>query len=252
MNNINDKLECIRKLKNELDEKRPLNADFKKNLKIYYDTAIINNSIRGKGNSFTLQEIKGFLFDGSTIIGKTDNEQLEIKNYKKALDYIEELAEKKIDEWNEPEILNIHLILFNNIAPETAGKYRNCPTWITLENGEKETVCEHSLIPKNMNNYFNWLLTDNNETPLITAAEAHNKLVEIHPFCDGNGRTARLTMNLILMSKGYAPIIIKNYIKSKFNLSIKTWRKGEKDDFYNIIADCEIESLKQYLGIIPL
>ena len=119
-----------------------------------------------------------------------------------------------------------------------------------MEDGEKETVCEHEIIPDEMKKYFNWLFTDKYEHPIIIAAEANNKLVSIHPFCDGNGRTGRLIMNLILMQNNYTPIIIKNLIKNKFNKYIKLWRNNKKEDFYNLITDCEEESLEEYLRSI--
>jgi len=251
MNNLIEKLYNIDNLKKRLDESRPLSTDITKSLKIKFDIAIINNSIRGKGNTFTLQEIKALLFDGSTICGKTDIEQLEITDYKNALDYIEVLSEKKLIELTAIDIINIHNILFKNIAPEKAGKYRNCPLSISLENGKEATVCDPFLIPDEMNKFFNWLLTEKNEHSLIIAAEAHNKFVEIHPFYDGNGRTGRLIMNLILMNKGYVPIIIKPYKRTEnYDNTIISWRNGNKDDFYIFIADCEIESLEEYLKII--
>jgi len=247
MNNLNDKLDNINNLKKKIEKLNPLSDETKKSLKIYFNTAIINNSIRGKGNTITQQEIKEILFDGKKINGKVEKDVQEITDYEKALEYVEELAKIKITDLNETNILNIHTILFKHIAPEQAGKYRNCPSWVSLEDGEKDTVCEHSIIPDEMTKYFNWLFTDKNEHPIIIAAEAHNRLVSIHPFYDGNGRTGRLIMNLILMQNCYAPIIIKNLVKKEFGKYIKLWRNNIKDNFYNFIAACEEESLEEYL-----
>jgi Fic family protein len=252
MNKLKDIIDNIDILKKKLDEKRPLSADITKSLKIYYNAKIIFNSIYGKGNTFTNQEIEAVLSSGSTICGKNDNEYTEITDYVKALDYIEKLSKERTTELNELKIINIHSILFKNTVPEIAGKYRNSPSWISLENEDKDTtVCDHLLIQDEMNNYFNWLFDKRNEHPVIISAEAHNKFVEIHPFCDGNGRTGRLIMNLILLNYGYVPIIIYNYkYKRNYYDSIKSWRHGKKDDFYNFIADCERKSLECYLSKI--
>jgi Fic family protein len=247
MNKLKDIIDNIDNLKKKLDEKRPLSAGITKSLKIDYNTKIIYNSINGKGNTFTYQKIKALLSDGSKICGKNDNEYTEITDYIKAIDYIEKLSKERIAELNESKIINIHSILFKNTTPEKASKYRNCPSWISLKNGDKDTVCDHLLIQDETNNYFNWLFDNKNEHPLIITAEAHNKYFEIHPFCDGNGRTGRLIMNLLLVNYGYVPIIIYNYNKQNYSDSIKSWRHGKKDDFYNFIADCEKGSLEEYL-----
>jgi len=250
MNNLEEKLNTIDNLKRKLDELRPLSADTTKNLKIHFDTKIINNSIRGKGNTFTYQEIKDLL-EGSIICEKKDCEHLEIVDYKNALDYIVELSEKKITKLNATNILNIHTILFRNIDPENGGKYRNGQAWVSSGNEDKDMVCDPLLIPNEMNNFFNWLFSEKKEHSLIIASDAHNKFVSIHPFVDGNGRTGRLIMNLILQKDGYVPVIIKSYKrKEKYDDAIKSWKNGEKENFYIYIADCEIESLEECLEII--
>jgi Fic family protein len=82
--------------------------------------------------------------------------------------------------------------------------------YVLLRNGEKHIFCDPLLIVDEMDIFFNWLLSEKNEHPLIVAAEAHTRFVSIHPFIDGNGRTGRLIMNLILLQNGYTPVIIKN------------------------------------------
>jgi len=99
-----------------------------------------------------------------------------------------------------------------------------------------------------MNNFFDWLFSEKKEHPLIIAAEAHNKFVSIHPFFDGNGRTGRLLMDLILLNNGYVPVIIRSYKRTEYyDDAIKSWRNGKPEDFYNYIADCEKESLEECL-----
>ena len=102
-----------------------------------------------------------------------------------------------------------------------------------------------------MDNFFSWLFSSKSEHSVIIAAEAHTRFVSIHPFLDGNGRTGRLIMNLILLQNGYVPVIIKNNKRINYLDAIELWQnENKKDDFYNIIADYEIESLEIYIKTI--
>jgi Fic family protein len=98
-----------------------------------------------------------------------------------------------------------------------------------------------------MDCFFNWLFGEKQGYALIAAAEPHTRFVSIHPFIDGNGRTARLLMNLILLQNAYAPVVIKNKDKADYLDAIELWQNNnEKERFYNIILDYEKESLEIY------
>ena len=164
---------------------------------------------------------------------------------------LEELSKKKTIELSRTDIFNIHSIVLKNIDPKNAGKYRNDPVYVLLKNGNKHMFCDPLLITDEMDVFFNWLFSTKNEHPLITAAEAHTRFVSIHPFIDGNGRTARLLMNLILLQNGYVPVIIKNDKRIEYLDAIELWQnENKKDDFYYIVANYELESLETYLKTI--
>jgi Fic family protein len=229
MENLTEKLNKVDQLKNKLNDLRPLSDGIQKRIKIYFDEAIIKNSVLGKCSNLNDQNI------------------LRIA-YQEVLDYTDELSKKNTNELYMVDITKIHYLFFRSIYPKYAGKYRDSEAWVSLENMEKEKVCPFQLIPDEMDKYFNWLISQKNEHPLIIAADAHNRFVKIHPFIDANGRTGREIMNLILLKNGYARIIIKAFrIRQKYEQTIKSWQNGEKDEFYNLIADCEEESLKMYL-----
>jgi Fic family protein len=102
-----------------------------------------------------------------------------------------------------------------------------------------------------METYFDWLFSEKTGHPLIIAAEAHTRFVSIHPFIDGNGRTARLIMNLILLQRGFPPLIIKNKDRASYLDAIEDWQQNNNEDaFYNLIINYEEESLEQYLNTI--
>jgi len=195
MSGIDKKLDIIDALKKELDSFRPLKTEQIKNLKTLFDIDFTYNSTAIEGNTLSYQETKVVLLDGMTIGGKSVREHLEIINHKEAIDYIEELSHKKITELHRTDIFNIHAIILKSIDTINAGRYREVPVYVLLKDGTKHIFCDPLLINDEMEVFFNWLLSNKNEHPVIIAAEAHTRFVSIHPFTDGNGRTARLILN---------------------------------------------------------
>ena len=91
-------------------------------------------------------------------------------------------------------------------------------------------------------------LSGNNEHPIIRAAQAHYEFVTIHPFIDGNGRTARLLMNLILLQSGYPPVIIRIANRAEYILALETAQNyNQLDKFYQVIINAVVESIDSYL-----
>jgi Fic family protein len=248
---IERKLEIIDTLKKELDRLRPLDDEQVRSLKTLFDIEFTYNSTAIEGNTFSYQETKIILLDGITIGGKSIREHLEIINHKEAIDYIEELSHKKITELMRTDVFNIHSIILKGIDSKNTGKYRTVPVYILQKDGSKHVFCDPLFIADEMDNFFNWLFGEKKEHPLIIAAEAHTRFVSIHPFIDGNGRTARLLMNLILLQNGYVPAVIKNKERSAYLDAIELWQNNnEKENFYNIIIDYEKENLEIYLKTI--
>jgi len=248
---ISEKLDEINALKNELDLLRPLNPEQVKNLKNLFDVEFTYNSTAIEGNTFSYQETKVLLSDGITIGGKSMREHLEIVNHKEAIDYIEALSRRKRSELTRTDIFNIHAIILQGIDPKNSGKYRTSPVYVLLANGSKHIFCDPLLIADEMDAFFGWLLADSREHPVIIAAEAHTRFVSVHPFIDGNGRTARLIMNLILLQNGYVPAIIKNDQRAQYLDALEQWQNSnKKENFYNMIIESEKESLETYIKTI--
>jgi Fic family protein len=102
-----------------------------------------------------------------------------------------------------------------------------------------------------MDMFFGWLFSSKKEHPVIIAAEAHTRFVSIHPFLDGNGRTTRLIMNLILIQNGYTPVVIQHKERVNYLDAIESWQQNNnKEIFYEMILQYEKESLEKYLGTI--
>jgi Fic family protein len=245
------KLAHIDSLKKELDGYRPLSQDLAKGLKQLFDVDFTYNSTAIEGNTFSFQETKIVLLEGITIGGKSIREHLEIINHQEAIDYIEALSHKKASELTKSDLFNIHSIILHGIDLKNAGKYRNVPVYVNLKDGKKHIFCDPLKIVDEMDLFFEWLFSEKKEHPVITAAEAHTRLVSIHPFIDGNGRTARLIMNLILIQNGYTPAIIKNNERVSYLDAIESWQQdNNKEQFYEIIIKYEEASLEKYLETI--
>jgi len=207
-------------------------------------------SNRIEGNTLTLRETDLVINEGLTISGKSMREHLEAINHQEAIAYIKHFIEKNTS-LNEREILSIHNLILRGINPEDAGRYRRVQVMVT---GSLFMPPQPSLISKEMDDFFIWHETNKNRLhPIVLAAELHERLVSIHPFIDGNGRTARLVMNLILLQYGYVIANIKGDQENRMRYydALETAQtKNNKEDFLLFIAQIEKESLERYLEII--
>ncbi len=230
----------------KLNSKRPLPEKTLKSLEENNILDLTYNSNAIEGNTLTLRETKVVL-EGITIGGKSVKEHLEVINHKDAILFLEDLvkSDAEISEWN---IKNIHSLILKEIDNENAGRYR-------LENvkisGASQVPTDYIKVPEEMerliDRYENW----NQYHPLIKAALLHGEFVFIHPFIDGNGRTARLLMNFEAMKNGYLPIILKVDIRAKYYDALdKAMVSHDYTDFIKLIVAEENKILDQYLEII--
>jgi len=250
MNNIDLKLKEIDKLKAELSNLRPLDELQVKSLKNYFDIELTYNSNAIEGSTIDYNETKIILLDGITIGGKSTREHLETINHKEAIDYIEEIAKQETKEITRVDVLGIHRIILNSIDTQNAGKYRTYEVYVNKGDGNRFYFPNPAQVPSLMDNFFLWLKENSGMHPVLLSAEAHYRLVSIHPFIDGNGRTARLLMNLILLQNGYTPAIVKMSQRKKYIEAIESAREKEMKDFYELILDAEKESLETYLETV--
>lgn len=163
-----------------------------------------------EGNTLTRKETRLIIEEGITSSSKSIREYQETLNHAEAFLYIVDLL-KSSRAVNEEVVLEIHRRLLKGIDDYNAGFYRNCSVRIL---GSRVVLPNYSKVPYLMEWFFK-KLSDIKEVQDII--KLHLDFVSIHPFSDGNGRTARLLMNLLLMKHGFCPIIIrvrdrKNYI----------------------------------------
>jgi Fic family protein len=131
----------------------------------------------------------------------------EIINLKVAHDYIDHLSDSGDVEWTERAIRLLHWLIMRDIDDEhlQPGGYRQVQNWIRdASTGQiAYTPPPPFEVPPLMDSFLTWLRTDAETSPPIKAAIAHAHLIAVHPFLDGNGRTARASSLLILQSGGY-------------------------------------------------
>jgi len=237
----------INSLKEAIDKHRPFSPRLAHSLheKLIVEWTYHSNAI--EGNTLTLSETKVVL-EGITIGGKSMAEHLEAINHRQAILFIEALIanEEPLSEWN---IRNIHSLILRGIEHANAGKYRSENVLIS---GAKHIPPKFFIVGELMQRliaeYQNqWKAFH----PVVKATLLHGEFVKIHPFIDGNGRTARLLLNFELMKNGYPPIIIKNEERARYydvlDLAHTTMNYAP---FIDLVSELELESEELWLSVL--
>jgi Fic family protein len=236
-----------------INNRRPLTSEEVAQLRGFYRVGLTYTSNALEGNSLTLTETKVLLEDGITTGGKPINDCYEATGHAEAYDYMQSIAVADGLNITEEIIKMLHKLFYQKVDSTAAGKYRNHQVIIT---GTEYVPPAAPEVPSLMEHFIKGLNErKDNIHPVVLAAFAHRKLVDIHPFSDGNGRTARLLMNLILVNKGYQVISIPPILRPDYFDALKIAQR-EKDSsdtpFVELIANCEIESQKEYSRLFHL
>lgn len=198
-------------------------AEFNKWLKT--ELAYTSNAI--EGNTLTRKETQLVIEENLTSSSKPLRNYIEAVNHAKAFCKILELIENTSN-LDEKAILDIHRTILIGLDDTNAGFYRNCRVRISGSN----TILPNPLkVPELMEEFYKWLSENIDNEPLI-AIMAHLKFVSIHPFTDGNGRTARLLMNALLLKYGYAPIIVRPTDRKKYLAVIENYQIKNDEEAY--------------------
>lgn len=246
---MDERLEQLSEKKKRLDNFKPLPSELIKNLDEWFRVEFTYASNAIEGNTLSRQETALVLEKGTTVEGKTLREHLEVTNHAKAIDFIRELLAEKYHKRKigATDILDIHRIILRGIDDTNAGRYRTVAVRIA---GANVILPNPVKIPELMEDFIQWLHRMTNH-PVKIAADAHFKLVSIHPFVDGNGRTARLLMNLLLMQEGYPPGVIRPVDRLVYIKAIeKGQTEGDLADYYTMIYDAVDRSLDLYLDAV--
>lgn len=231
--------------KKRLDGFRPLPDALVRNLDDWFRIELTYTSNAIEGNTLTRRETALVVEKGLTVGGKSLTEHLEAINHAHALDWVKEQVKLKPTNQSEKYILHINNMILKGIDDANAGYYRSVPVRIS---GSAVILPNPLKILDLMQDFAEWLSRDQGLHPVELAAEAHYRLVTIHPFIDGNGRSARLLMNMILLMNGYPAAIIRKRDRLAYISSLeKAQLSGSKDDYFKIIAKAVDRSLDIYL-----
>jgi Fic family protein len=210
---------------------------------IYHSNAI-------EGNQLNVGETRQVVELGLTITGKPLKDQAEARNLAHAIDYLEDLARNPDIPIRELDIRQIHGLILKGIDDANAGKYRTVAVEIS---GSEFKPPGPESVPAQMAEFGRWLESASVPgaafaTPegLIRAAVAHTWFVTIHPFIDGNGRVARLLMNLILMRFGYPIAIITREDRLRYYDTLEMSQSSDLSGLIGLLVECLHESLEEY------
>ena len=235
----------IDKLQKEINSYRPLSSNTLKQLKEYYRVGLTYTSNALEGNSLTETETKVVLEDGITIGGKPLKDHYEALGHSEAYDYMHQLAKTK--GFMETDVKKLHKLFYQRINSDQAGKYRKEKVFIS---GSRYPLPAPEKVPALMKMFIARIKRPTKKShPVEFAALVHQEIAFIHPFIDGNGRVARLLMNLSLLQKGYCIAIIPPIVRVDY---IQALEKAHTDDqdFKIFIAQRVCETQKDYLRLL--
>lgn len=231
--------------KGRLDLCRPLPPELVRNLEEWFVVELTYTSNALEGNTLSRKETAAVVEKGLTVGGKTLVEHLEATNHAKALKHVVRLSQTVTSQLKLADVLQIHETVLRGIDDEHAGHFRRIPVRIS---GSPVILPNPVKVPDLMESFIEWLVSSADLHPVALAAEAHYQLVTIHPFVDGNGRTARLLMNLILMQHGYPPAIIRTRDRLKYIGGLeKAQLGGSRAGYDQVIGAAVDRSLDIYL-----
>ncbi len=234
--------------KRKLDKNLPLREELLRNLDEWFRIELTYTSNAIEGNTLTRQETALVVEKGITVGGKSLKEHLEATHHAKAYDWIKNLSKRKTALISEKDILKIHSMILDGIDDSNSGFYRRVPVRIS---GSQVILPNPLKVVDLMQKFIKWLKEAKQLNSIELAAEAHYRLVTIYPFIDGNGRTARLLMNLILLMHGYPIAIIRKEDRLAYINSLeKAQLGGSKDDYLKLIYKAVDRSLDIYLQAV--
>ncbi len=241
-----NRLQEIDKLKAKIDSHRPLSEDVLKQIQEYYRIGLTYSSNALEGNTLDLAETKVVIEDGLTINGKPMKDHLETLGHSLAFNELLELA--KSNAITEENIKNLHKIFYAKIDSDNAGNYRQKPVIVT---GADVNFPLPKELNDKMKEFISKLPQLKKELHVVEyAAMVHALFVNIHPFIDGNGRVARLIMNLVLLQGGYNITIIPPVVRADYIRALQDSNHNKYQSFINFISEMVLEAQKEYLRII--
>ncbi len=234
--------------KKVLDKARPLPAALAKSIGEALSVEWTYNSNSIEGNSLTLRETHMVLNDGLTIGGKSLREHFEALNHNEAVNQLEGLVKPGV-ELRQADVFNLHKIIMKNIDDEFGGRLRTGGVRVT---GADFTPPNALKVPELLDELFVFVQNNPDKLDVVVLVTIfHHRFVYIHPFFDGNGRTVRLAMNLLLMKEGYPPAIILRNDRKKYYSALNQANNGNYAKLALLMIQALERSLNIYVSALP-
>lgn len=227
-----------------------LTRDVLQHLRKYFRIKNIYHSNAIEGNTLDVGETRLVVEQGLTLTGKSLKDQAEARNLSAALDFLEVLAGAPDRPITAGDVRQLHAFVLRGIDDGNAGSYRTVP--VEISGSLFKPPAPESIAPE-MEQFGEWLqeasvpdvLFDASEA-LLAAAAAHTWFVMIHPFIDGNGRVARMLMNLVLMRYGYPIAIVTKEDRLRYYDALEGAQSSDLSAFVSLVHECVDESLEEY------
>lgn len=205
-----------------------------------------SNSI--EGNTLTLRETQMVLQEGITIKGKSLREHFEAKNHENAINYLYKMVDTNAV-FSSQDILSLHALVLRSIEDDYAGRLRNGAVRIS---GANFVPPNASRVSSLLDELIDFVVENPLDLNIIEMATVfHHKLVYFHPFFDGNGRTVRLAMNLLLMRSGFPPAIILKNDRKKYYDALNQANNGKYQKLMLLMCQALERTLNIYLSVLP-
>ena len=255
-----DSFENALALKRELDSLRPISRENEQRImqKFRLDWNYHSNSL--EGNSLTYGETKALILFGITAQGKPLKDHLEIAGHNEAVEWVMDVVQGFFP-LTQAFIRQLHTLLLKEsyevkaITPEglptskkvEIGQYKKQPNHVLTSTGEIFRFATPEETPSMMEELVNWYREQESQpavNPILLASEFHYRFIRIYPFDDGNGRTARILMNFILMKFNFPPVVIKTSDKTNYLSALQLADAGLIDPFVEYITKNLVSSLE--------
>lgn len=244
---MNDVRDRVATKKAELDQLRARTPAASANFEHSIDLELTWSSNAIEGNTLTAVETTLVIEQGITVAGKPLRDHLEAIDHHEALRYVRRIAHGPV---SELDVRNVHRLVLLRSMPESAGRYADQGRYVLTEAG-RHAFPSPAEVPALMGAFASWLLAAG---PSPGAAfDAHRRLVAIHPFNDGNGRTARLLMNLLLIRDGYPPVAIRPVDRPDYVAALQHAQAGGGTEPFDALLFRRLdETLDEYLREISV
>ncbi len=241
LKNLDSKLTLLKKA-------RPFSPSVLAKIREKFEVEMTYNSNAIEGNSLTLKETYWVLREGITVKDKPLKDHLEAKNHLEALDFLFDFVSEKNVTISEHVVRQFHQLVVMDSQRDIAGKYRDGEVYISGAKHSPPPAFEVQIKMKELVKW--WLNNEKKLHPIELAAMLHHKFVAIHPFWDGNGRTGRLLMNIIVLRAGYPLAIILKNDRKRYYRVLAEADAGKYKPLCEFLAQAVLRSLSVYLKVL--